>query len=106
MSASIVVAWVDENHNKLEVVHDKDSVIAGLASSRWLGLTASTCLKFVDPWGDTVFNQSQLPVLLGELRSEVEGTVSVSHREHLLRALQLVEKAGGQVHTYIKFIGD
>jgi hypothetical protein len=30
---------------------------------------STVCLKFIDAYGDTVFNQSQLPILLEELES-------------------------------------
>jgi hypothetical protein len=53
-----------------------------------------------------VFNQTQLPVLLGELHSELVATENAKHIEHLSRVIQLVEKAQDQTHTYIKFIGD
>src|SRR5207245_140253 len=34
---------------------------------RHFDLSGTVCLRFVDPYGDTVFNYLQAPVLLGEL---------------------------------------
>lgn len=45
--------------------------------------SAWSCLRFVDRYGDAVFNQLQVPVLISE-----------------------VESAEGQVHTYVRFVGD
>lgn len=106
MSAGVEVAWVDERQNTIEMRNDTRGVIASLATSRWPGLTATVCLRFVEPWGDAVFNQTQLPVLLEELRSEVTIAVNAEYNEHLSRVVQLVERAQNQTHTYIKFIGD
>jgi hypothetical protein len=106
MGAGIEVAWVDERGNTIEVLGDLNSVIAALAMSRWPKLVATACLRFVDPWGDAVFNQTQIPVLLDELRIELAGVLDGKHEEHLLKLVLLVEKAQNQTHTYIKFIGD
>lgn len=64
------------------------------------------CLRFIDPYGDTTFNQAQLPVLIDELhdlRNRVGDPKDVEVLDALLRFL---ESAVDQVHTYIKFIGD
>ena len=68
--------------------------------------SSSVCLRFVEPWADAVFNQSQLPVLLNELRSEVDAASESGTRAQLEKVARLVEKAVGETHTYIKFIGD
>jgi hypothetical protein len=69
-------------------------------------LTAGTaCLRFVDPYGDTVFNQIQIPVLVAELESlsaNQEGSLAESAR--LLA--EFLRQKQDQVHTYIKIIGD
>jgi hypothetical protein len=106
MSAGVEVAWVDERHNTIEMLTDAKGVIGSLAASRWPRLTGTVCLRFVEPWGDTVFNQTQLPVLLSELRAELAATVNAKHAEHLAGVVHLVEKAQDQTHTYVKFIGD
>ena len=68
--------------------------------------TQTTCLRFIDPIGDTTFNQLQIPVLLGELMTAVRKCTDIQAREHGENLLTLIESADGQVHTYIKFIGD
>jgi hypothetical protein len=55
-------------------------------------LDRTSCLRFIDPYGDTVFNGSQMPILLSELRSNAsclsdERLRSFRERE-LLKAVQ------------------
>ena len=102
----IDVAWVDEQHAQKQFVADTGQWITRLATSRWPRLSTSVCLRFVEPWADAVFNQSQIPELVNELRSEIEVAADSGTRAHLEKVVGLVEKAVGQTHTYIKFIGD
>ena len=65
----------------------------------------SPCLRFIDPYGNTTFNQHQLPVLIAEL--ETLSAVTTDGQAAVIRALLLfLATARDQVHTYIKFIGD
>jgi len=102
----INVAWVNESHESLEQLADFGQVLTGLAMSRWPSLSETVCLQFVDPWGDAVFNQTQIPILLNELRVEASATEKSTDREHLEKVIELVERSVDQIHTYIKFIGD
>jgi hypothetical protein len=100
------VSWVDERHEQKQFVADTGQWISRLALSRWPRLSNSVCLRFVDPFGDAVFNQAQVPALMDELRNEVQATVDSGTRAHLEKVIRLVEKSAGETHTYIKFIGD
>jgi hypothetical protein len=102
----IDVAWVDERHEQKQFVSDSMQVLTRLATSRWPKLTSSVCLRFVVPWGDAVFNQAQNPDLLNELSSEFREAQDPQVRDHLRKVIRLVEIAGNETHTYIKFIGD
>jgi hypothetical protein len=68
--------------------------------------TSSYCLRFVDPAGDAVFNQLQIPILVDEVRRSLEVVRHHASREHGERVLRLLESAQGQVHTYVRFVGD
>jgi len=61
------------------------------------------CLRFIDNYGDTTFNQLQMPVLVQELRIAANSEPDL--RERLESLAAFVESANG-VHTYVKFIGD
>lgn len=102
----IEVAWVNERQESKQFVSDSFQVLSTLALSRWPKLTGSVCLRFIDAFGDTVFNQAQIPALLSELKSEVLAQTSSKYSGHLEKVIKLVEQAAGRTHTYVKFIGD
>jgi hypothetical protein len=64
------------------------------------------CLRFIDPYGDTTFDQLQLPILLAELES-LGADRELDEELVVIRALlTFLEQARDQTHTYVKFIGD
>lgn len=101
----IEVAWVNENHEPIQVVEDMQGHLKAFLTSD-LPALPPTCLRFVDPWGDTVFNQAQIPVLLAELREVASASAQPELRAHLDKVVGLVQRSLEQMHTYIKFIGD
>jgi hypothetical protein len=64
------------------------------------------CLRFIDPYGDTTFNQLQLPTLLAELESLGADRDLGEHLVVIRALLAFLEQARDQTHTYVKFIGD
>ena len=63
-------------------------------------------IRFIDPAGDTTFNQLQIPVLLGELMTAVRKCTNPQAQAHGEQLISLIESAVGRTHTYVKFIGD
>jgi hypothetical protein len=63
----IDLRWEDERGKKLDEVADPRDYL-GLALSL-SDQKETSCLRFIDPYGDTVFNQWQIPVLIAELQS-------------------------------------
>ena len=63
-----------------------------------------TCLRFVDPWGDTVFNVYQAKALLEDLNQLTAG----SSDQDLLRAVDEIRELAKlcEQHLYLRFIGD
>ena len=102
----IDVAWVDEKHQPIQEVFDSSFLISRLATSRWPKLSGSVCLRFIDPCGDAIFNQAQIPELLQELRDEMSQPLDPRVRAQLEKVVRLVERSPGRTHTYIMFIGD
>jgi hypothetical protein len=102
----INVAWIDEDQRPMQEVFDPSNLISQLAMSRWPGLSGSVCLRFVDPCGDAVFNQAQIPELLRELRSEAFQPLDAQSRSQLEKVIDLVERSVNRTHTFIKFVGD
>lgn len=102
----IDVAWVTERIEHKQDVYDPQQILTKLATSRWPTLQNTVCLRFIDAFGNTLFTQSQIPVLIKELQSEVEETKNNEIKSHLEKVIRLVERAIKQTHTYIEFIGD
>lgn len=102
----IDVAIVNEQHEPEHAVYDPHQCLTSLAACQWTHLEGSVCLRFVDPWGDTVFNQAQIPVLLAELENSASLQQDPQIKAHLHLVCHLVAEARDKVHTYIKFIGD
>jgi len=91
----------DENGNQ---VGERIDLPAGLFPD--LHDTRFVCLRFIDPYGDTVFNRLQVQAMLEDLR--LLKTVSQSHDQQML--IQRIEALGEicqkEAHLYLKFIGD
>ena len=95
--------WQGERGDLLDHVLDERGLTKHLVAA---AQEDSVCLRFVDLYGDTVFNQLQIPVLLEEIRAVAASSLSqeaIAHREEIVK---LVREAQGRVHTYLKFTGD
>jgi hypothetical protein len=64
----------------------------------------SVCLRFVDAYGDTTFNPSQVARLEHELESLATGVDDVAEQARSL--LSFVRQIQERTHRYLKFIGD
>jgi hypothetical protein len=64
------------------------------------------CLRFIDPYGDALFNQLQLPVLIAELRALDAREPEPSLRMVLHSLVTFIEPAIDELHTYVRFVGD
>lgn len=98
------IVWEDENGRLIEqcpVWFNPSSYISDIQERE-----KTCCLKFIDEHGDTTFNHFQIPVLIGELESLLPGSKDTEARESLELLITFIRKAGGKVHTYIKFYGD
>jgi hypothetical protein len=68
--------------------------------------SAFYCLRFVDRFGDAVFNQGQIPFLASEIRRQLEKIKDRSTKNHGEGILRLVESVEGKPHVFVRFIGD
>ena len=62
---------------------------------------SSALLWMIDPYGDTVFNALQIPILISELKSLV---FSDENRFFVEKIIEFLEKRNN--HEYVYFIGD
>ena len=63
------------------------------------------CLRFVDPYGDTLFNRLQTQAVLEDLRL-LKTTKTNEQGELIHRIETLVRVCQKEPHLYLKFIGD
>ena len=65
----------------------------------------SSCLRFIDPYGNLVINQLQLPVLISELEDMSRHTADFRFKEHIAKLVRFL-KQSEETHVYVRFIGD
>jgi hypothetical protein len=100
----IDLKWETENGRLIDEIPDPQMCISHLVLKT--DVTGTTCLRFIDPYGDTTFNQLQIPILIDELQSILRTVQDNQIRDHLRRVIELAEKSRGEIHTYLKFYGD
>jgi len=99
---SVIIAVVqDENGNQIgERVDLLTDLIPDLQDSRFI------CLRFVDPYGDTVFNCLQVQAILDDLRL-LRTTAKINEQQSQI--IHRIETLAGvcqkSPHLYLKFIG-
>jgi hypothetical protein len=102
----INVVWKSESGNELECIYDPKMLLSHLIINNYKDFKNTYCVHFIDPYGDTIFNQHQIPILITELEGIANTTSDEVTKEHILSILNLSRKSLGQIHTYLWFIGD
>ena len=64
------------------------------------------CLRFIDWYGDTVFNHLQMGEFLEELDRVAGQAREPGARELLAQVETLARRCQSEVHIYLRFIGD
>jgi hypothetical protein len=96
--------WMDERGGLIEVYDDSDFLFAEAIEKQDLAKT--TCLQFVDLYGNTIFNQLQIPTLIKELEWFLSLFQDKPTQEIITKYLQLAKRCAGKTHTYLEFKGD
>lgn len=96
----------DEDGGVINELPDSQSLVAFLPTPDHSAMGETVCLRFIDEYGDTTFNQFQIPVLLEELHGAVLRCTNLEARAYGEKLAALVATAEGKMHTYVKFIGD
>ena len=98
-----IVLQDEQGKNLSEVVHDPQGVIA-LSLPDLNG--SYVCIRFIDPYGDTIFNRLQAAVLVEEW-DRLKPLFSEPNAEGLWDDVRkLIVRCSEEPHTYLRFIGD
>lgn len=102
MSLSIV--WDSEDFEALGAIADTSNVLMRYLpdehDASW------HCLRFLDRWGQAIFNQIQLKWLLVDLKRLHDSIEPIEDKERVSGFIEFVRTAEGETHTFIRFIGD
>ena len=63
-------------------------------------------LRFIDPYGDTVFNRFQMRFFGKEMERILQKAKSKEEKDLLVEILELAAQGVTEVHLYLKFYGD
>ncbi len=93
-----------EQGEELERILDPKNELISLL---WQSDIAGTCcLRFIDPYGNTIFNRQQMETFIAELEA-VDNSVAREDQKALLhRVGDLARRCAKEVHVYMIFRGD
>jgi hypothetical protein len=63
------------------------------------------CLRFIDPYGNFLVNQLQLPVLIAELEEISRSTQDLEFKVRISDLVKFLASSKGP-HLYVRFVGD
>jgi len=99
----IDLSWKDEEGKSLGNVNDEKNLFANALGNA--DLEDTVCLRFIDRYGDTIFNQLQVPILISEIEHLQMSTKDYPTVRQIAAILTLVQSSK-ETHTYLKFYGD
>ena len=101
----ISVVLQDESGNKIsEYINDPMGVIVNSLPD--LDDCTYSCIRFIDPYGNTVFNPIQAKVMIDEW-DRLKELFSEKDVERLWTDVRsLIVRCADEVHVYLWFIGD
>ena len=88
-----------------QCVPDARNMLAKIV--RHLRTSETKCVQFIDPYGDTVFNALQVPMLIAELEDLERTTSDEDEGAHLHAVVGLLRRhLNDGPHRYVRFVGD
>lgn len=94
----------NEQGRSLDHVDDTRNLFAHLLDK--ISREETLCIRFIDRYGDTTFNQMQIPFLIDELQQSISLALDSDTHEQLMKMIDLARNSLGKPHTYLKFRGD
>ena len=93
---------IDGEHGDLIRSFDDDDIVNRIPLD---GPGTNRCLGFIDPYGHTIFNQIQIPVLLDELRA-LAPTLQPPFGLRVRDLMDFIAAAQDHPHYYVRFVGE
>ncbi|MFZ1790892.1 MAG: hypothetical protein WAT92_21385 [Saprospiraceae bacterium] len=100
---SLKITLEGENGNEIESFDDNDLLQTIIPDYNDL---SSYCLRFIDLYGDTTFNNLQAPVFIKELEKKLTDSLPIESKELIENIIRLANRCNNEVHLYLKFYGD
>jgi hypothetical protein len=100
---ALTIQLEDEEGNVIESIFDVGDLQRALPESND---SSFSCLRFVDDYGDTVFNRLQAPVVLQELSRVRPAIDTIPEGDFFAELLRLVNRCRVEPHVYLRFVGD
>ncbi len=94
----------DEEGNSIAEVSDASQHLNPLIPP--LRDASYSCWRYVDEYGDTVFNRQQIKDFLNETDRLMRFTKSEEAKKLLMKVKRLARRCQKEPHLYLKFIGD
>ncbi len=95
----------DPSGGAFDAAGDFDGLLP-LAEALWPLAASYLLLRYVDPYGDTVFNQLQMDDLLRDIDTAEHLASSDVERRGLDRLRVIAQRCRSSVHLYVWFVGD
>ena len=67
--------------------------------------SSTGCVRFIDPYGNCLVNQLQLPILIAELEEISRSTQDLEFKVHISDLVKFLQGSKGP-HLYVRFVGD
>jgi len=100
----MLIILEDERGAREDFIFDSASVLycllPDITEADW------RCLRYVDRWGNTVFNNLQMTDLIDDLERLQSAADADSEKELLSQIIELARRCQSEVHMYIRFEGD
>lgn len=94
----------DEDGEVLDSMLDPASILPRLLPS--YDEETSLCLRYIDPGGDTVFNNLQMRPLIEEFDVVLQRVKGKEEEAFVTRIIEMARRCRDEVHLYLKFCGD
>jgi hypothetical protein len=103
-TVGLSIALQDEIGDKLAIVVDPKNLFGRLLPDP--ADASFVCLRFIDPYQDTTFNQWQMEPFIHEMGRVATRATTAEQKQILDGVVDLARRCAAEPHLYLKFYGD